>query len=139
MGLLIDHPLPGGSGTSNDGNTARKFFENWQITSEILNLNSNLIFKFSIILRTISGHYFLNYSKFSNYTRETAELYVKEYHWYPMPNAVHKLLVHGSMIASNMSVSLGMMSEEAQVATKISKIIDSTMPVNSADMPQILI
>ena len=114
MNLLIDHPLPGVSGTSNDGNTARKFFENWQITSEILNLNSNMIFRFSIILRTISSHYCLNFSKFSNFTRETAELYVKEHHWYPIPNAVHKPLVHGSTVASNMSVPLGMMSEEAQ-------------------------
>jgi len=28
MGLLIDQPRPGGSGTTNDGNTARRFFSN---------------------------------------------------------------------------------------------------------------
>ena len=31
-----------------------------------------------------------------------------------MPNAVHKLLVHGSAVAAGMSLPIGMMSEEAQ-------------------------
>jgi hypothetical protein len=31
LGLLVDHVKPGGSGTSNDGNTARRFFRNLEI------------------------------------------------------------------------------------------------------------
>ena len=29
MGLLVDVPKPGGSGTTNDGNTARRFFRTY--------------------------------------------------------------------------------------------------------------
>lgn len=28
LGLIVDRPKPGGSGTTNDGNTARRAFEN---------------------------------------------------------------------------------------------------------------
>lgn len=35
MGLIIDKPRPGGSGTSNDGNTAKRFFRDAEKTSEI--------------------------------------------------------------------------------------------------------
>ena len=35
LGLIIDVPSPGGSGTSNDGNSARCFFEEYEISARI--------------------------------------------------------------------------------------------------------
>lgn len=40
LGLNIDMPKQG-FGSTNDGNTARRFFENVALTAEILNLDKN--------------------------------------------------------------------------------------------------
>jgi len=45
MGLIIDVPKHG-SGTSNDGNTARRFFRDPQLTSMITGINQSLIKRF---------------------------------------------------------------------------------------------
>lgn len=42
MGLIVDIPKQG-SGTTNDGNTARRFFENPGVISMITNIDENLI------------------------------------------------------------------------------------------------
>jgi len=53
MGLIIDVSKHG-SGTSNNGNNARRFFREPQLTSMTrLQINQNLIERFSIILQTI--------------------------------------------------------------------------------------
>lgn len=39
-----------GQGTTNNGNTARSFFRNFKISSEITGINQNLI-RFAVILR----------------------------------------------------------------------------------------
>ncbi|EFN71131.1 hypothetical protein EAG_13607, partial [Camponotus floridanus] len=97
MGLIVDIPKQG-SGTTNDGDTARRFFENPRIVSTITNIDENVIRRFGIILKTISCGFFINQEKFNIYCYETAKLYVHFYNWYPMPAYVHKLLVHGAAI-----------------------------------------
>ena len=47
---------------------------------------------------------------------KTAELIIKDYDWYPMPPAVHKVLIHGSFIIQVAVLSIGQLSEEAQEA-----------------------
>lgn len=49
MGLLVDMPKCG-FGTTNDGNTARRFFENPELSSNITGVDKQLIYKFGIIL-----------------------------------------------------------------------------------------
>ena len=57
MGLVVDQPKQGG-GNSNDGNTARKFFKNPSLVSQITGIDKELIERFSNILCIIScGHY----------------------------------------------------------------------------------
>ena len=115
MGLIVDIPKQG-SGTSNDGNTARRFFENPGIVSTITDIDENIIRRFGIILKTISCGFSINKEKFGVYCHETAELYVDLYNWYPMPASVHKLLVHGADIVSTAILPIGFLSEEAQEA-----------------------
>lgn len=115
MGLIVDIPKQG-SGTTNDGNTARRFFENPGVVSMITNIDENLIKKFGIILKTISCGFSINEQKFSIYCHKTAKLYVQFYNWYPMPASVHKLLVHGAAIVSTAILPIGLLSEEAQEA-----------------------
>lgn len=115
MGLIVDIPKQG-SGTTNDGNTARRFFENPGIVSTITNIDENVIRRFGIILKTISCGFSINQEKFNIYCYETAKLYVHFYNWYPMPASVHKLLVHGAAIISTAILPIGLLSEEAQEA-----------------------
>jgi hypothetical protein len=43
VGLVIDMPRSGGSGSSNNGNAARRFFRNAEQTAEIIDVDVNLI------------------------------------------------------------------------------------------------
>ncbi|KDR19596.1 hypothetical protein L798_06129, partial [Zootermopsis nevadensis] len=98
LSLLVDQPRQGGSGTSNDGNTARRFFENPEVSANITGINEDLIRRFSIILCTLSCGCSVNVEAFDKYAMETANLYVNLYPWYYMPASVHKILIHGGKI-----------------------------------------
>lgn len=52
-GLIVDEPKPG-FGNTNDGNTARRFFQNAQVSSEITNVDLELIERMHSILVVIS-------------------------------------------------------------------------------------
>ena len=54
FGIFVDFPKTGGSGTTNDGNTARIAFRKHEEFASILGLNPELIKRFFIILCTIS-------------------------------------------------------------------------------------
>ena len=51
---------------------------------------------------------------FKTYALDTARFYVREYGWYPMPAAVHRVLIHGADIISVALLPIGMLSEDAQ-------------------------
>ncbi|XP_022167164.1 uncharacterized protein LOC111031499 [Myzus persicae] len=113
--LLIDVVLQG-KGTTNDGNTARRFFKNAELTSAITNVDLQLIKRFGVILKTMSSGYEINLEKFEAYTLETAELYVSLYPWYYMPASVHKILIHGTDVIRSALLPIGQLSKEAQEA-----------------------
>lgn len=115
MGLLVDI-VKQGKGTSNDGNTARKFFADPHLSAEITGLDKNLITRFSVILQAVASGEEINILKFQQYTLDTAKLYVSLYSWYYMPVTVHKLLMHGSTIIKNAILPIGQLSEDAQEA-----------------------
>lgn len=73
MGLLVDQRRTGGSGTSNDGNTARKFFSNPEISAEITGIDKNLIIRVATLLQALSSGYKINSAKFGDYALETAK------------------------------------------------------------------
>ena len=52
--------------------------------------------------------------KLQDYCRDTANLYVENYSWYPMPQAVHKLLIHSHQDVRVKELPIGMLSEEVQ-------------------------
>lgn len=112
--LLVDYPKQG-SGSSNDGNTARRFFRDPVLTSEITGVNQELIHRFAIVLQTIACGAKIHAEKFGEYAAETANLYVKLYGWYYMPASVHKILFHGAKIIEFfVLIPIGILSEEAQ-------------------------
>jgi hypothetical protein len=115
LSLIIDQPKPG-FGNTNNGNVARKFFQNYEISAEITKVNEDLIRRFYIILQTISSGYKIDTYKFKTYCLQTAELYVSLYPWCPMTTTVHKILIHGDAIISEYLIPIGNFSEEAQEA-----------------------
>lgn len=113
MALLVDKPKPG-FGSTNDGNTARRFFKNLKLSAEITNIDQQLIIKFSIILRVLSSGYKINLDKFRQLLlTETRELYINLYSWFYMPSSIHKVLVHGAMVIEFFDLPIGQLSEEA--------------------------
>lgn len=117
MGLILDQARPGGSGNSNDDNTARRFFYNSSISSAITDIDLDLIERFSVILQTLllpppSG-FEIDTNAFNSYATETARKFVEIYPWYYMPASVHKVLLHGTEIISKALLPIGQLSEEA--------------------------
>lgn len=113
-GLLVDYPKQG-SGSSNDGNTARRFFRDPELTAEITKVDLRLIERFGIILQTLACGIKIDAQKFSDYTKETANLYLELHSWYYMPSSVHKILFHGSEIIQHfLLIPIGILTEEAQ-------------------------
>ncbi|XP_077272350.1 uncharacterized protein LOC143902954 isoform X2 [Temnothorax americanus] len=115
LGLNVDKPKAG-SRTSNDGNTARCFFENYQKSAQITGIDQDIIHRFYIILQAISCGHNINLDNFRQYAVELAKKIVKSFDWYYMPTLVHKLLIHGPEIIQHSVLPIGQMSEDAQEA-----------------------
>lgn len=115
MGLIVDRPKPG-FGSTNDGNTARRFFTNAEKSADITGLDKNIISRFGIILQALSSGHEINIDEFEKYIRETKEIYLRLYPWYYMPVAVHKLLMHSVAIIDSSVLPIGQLSEETQEA-----------------------
>lgn len=116
MGLIVDKPKAGGSGTSNDGNTARKFFDNPGTSSDVTGIDKNLLERCATILQALGSGYNINAAKFGQFAIETARQIIQTYPWYYLPASVHKVLVHGSAVIEHALLSIGELSEEAAEA-----------------------
>lgn len=112
---MLDFVKPG-AGTTNDGNTARRFFANPKRSAEITGVDETLIDRFRVILTCMSSGKDIDVQKFGDYTRATAEHYMVHYSWYKMPPSVHKVLIHGSEIIDSLVLPIGLYSEEASEA-----------------------
>lgn len=113
MGLRVDFPNPGGAGSSNDGNTARRAFKDHETFDEILGIDKEVLRRIRIILQTISHNFPIDPDLFGKYCRTTAELYLANYKWYYMNPTLHQILIHGEAIVRNSVLPLGMLSEQA--------------------------
>jgi len=116
LGFIVDKPKPGGSGITNDGNTARRAFEKPDLLVKCLGLDCQLLCQFKTILIALSIQFPINPIKFEQLCNSTAENYVKHYSWYPMPSTLHKILIHGADIISTSMLPVGILAEEASEA-----------------------
>ena len=66
MGLLIDVPKSG-SGTTTDGNTCRRFFQNPSKTADILKIDEDLVRRLSVILQTLNSGFDIDCKAFREY------------------------------------------------------------------------
>lgn len=105
-GLLIDM-VKSGCGTTNDGNTARRFFSDSQLTADITGVDKELIEYFGVILRVLSCGMEINKDTFKELLRITRNKYLILYGWYYMPSSVHKVLIHGSDVINYFELPIG--------------------------------
>ena len=117
VGLVIDQPRVGGAGTPNHGNTAMRFFQQYDVSANIINMDADLMKRLYIILPAMSCCYDINSSKFKTFCWETAFLYVGRYPRYPMTQTLHKILIHGHEVIELFTLPSDMFSEEAKEAT----------------------
>lgn len=113
IGIQID-TVKQGTGTTNSGNTSRRFFANPALISEITGLDEDIIKRFSIILEAITITEAVDPKKFGDFCLETAKKFVALYEWYNMPPTLHKILIHGKDIVEKCIFPVGLLSEEAQ-------------------------
>lgn len=112
LSLHVDKPKPN-YGSSNDGNTARRAFENPDIFSEITGVSLELITKFQTILIALACRLPLDLEKFETHCFNTGTLFISLYPWFPMPASIHKVLVHGKQIIENCLLPVGYFGEDA--------------------------
>lgn len=115
QGLIVDMPTTG-FGSSNTGNTARRFFTNCSHSASILNISTDIVYKFGVVLEVIKSRYPMDVVKFRDYCLSLYHEYLMEYSWLPLTPTVHKILIHGPFIIENFLVPIGILSEEAQEA-----------------------
>lgn len=115
LGLHVDKPRAG-AGNSNDGNTAKRFFHNYEISAMITGIDVDLIKNIRIILIAVSSGEEIDIIQFKKFAYKTAELFVDKYNWYHMPTTLHKLLIHGHEIINKAILPVGRLSEDAQEA-----------------------
>ncbi|XP_037037553.1 uncharacterized protein LOC119075260 [Bradysia coprophila] len=134
MGLSVDF-VRQGSGTSNDGNTARRFFANPDVTARITQVdeviikrfrNSNFLLKnnyelcfverLDVVLKTLACGRDINPEAFNVYSLDTYRMIVEKYNWYKMPWSVHRILMHGAATIKHNVLPIGQLTEEAAEA-----------------------
>ena len=114
LGIVVDLPKSGGSGTSNDGNTARRFFRAHKEVAKILDINESLIKRLYIALCVLSANRYIDEKKLMEFNAETYDLYLSLYKWFNMPQAVHKMLAHSHQVVAIKAIPIGSLSEEPQ-------------------------
>eukprot|EP00733_Pompholyxophrys_punicea_P000604 Pompholyxophrys_punicea_v1_NODE_186_length_2908_cov_28.244304.p1 type:complete len:703 gc:universal NODE_186_length_2908_cov_28.244304:800-2908(+) len=113
MGLIVDQPIPG---SSNTGNTARRFFQNPALAAKATGLNEGLIKMFQIYLRTLCCPYKLNVAKVKEYGEALYKKCIETYSWWWMPSSLHIALRHGwefVELSLFSDIPMGWWSEEA--------------------------
>jgi hypothetical protein len=110
MGLLVDVHKPG-CGNTIDGNKNQRFFADPELAGAITGIDVNLIYRFKVILEVISRGHKINTEKYSKYTTDTANMYVRLYLWHPITPTMHKILIHGAIVIQNALLAIGQLSE----------------------------
>ena len=114
-GLIVDKPKPG-FGSTNDGNTARRFFQNAELSADITGIKKDLIKKMHTMLIAVSCGHDIDEEKFREFAHQTARCFVHYYPWYNMTPTLHKFFIHGPEIIRNALLPIGQLTEEAQEA-----------------------
>jgi hypothetical protein len=81
----------------NDSNTGWRFFASYALASEKTRVIEEIIRLFGVILQTLASGRKIISAEFGKYAVTNAEIFVKEYPWYYIPAAFHKVSMHGKI------------------------------------------
>ncbi|KAJ8665867.1 hypothetical protein QAD02_007529 [Eretmocerus hayati] len=101
-----------GSGTTNDGNTSRRFFEFPDKIAKILQIDESIIRRFRTLLEIPNCQEIIDSNKMRDFGYKFADDIIAEYGWYTLPPSIHKALIHGWEIVESLDLSSGALSEE---------------------------
>ena len=102
-----------GSGTSMNGNSARKCFSNPSKLAETLCINEELVKRLAFVVLAFKQKEGINLNKLEIYCTETYKHFFKIYPWAKLNPSVHKMLRHGVEIARKFPLSLAYFAEDA--------------------------
>jgi hypothetical protein len=77
MGILANKFTPGGSGSSQGGNTVRRIFKMYRESARITGVNENIILRFYVIMQNISSRFELNTEEFNKYKKKRLNYFLK--------------------------------------------------------------
>ena len=100
FGIKVGVPNANGAGNSNNGNCARRAFENPREFARILDLDADLVSELKTVLVCISSRYQINPLPFKRFCRSISEHYIRLYPWYPMSATLHKVLYKSQFLKS---------------------------------------
>ena len=114
LGLRIDEPRDSGSGTSNDGNTARRCFAKAELFAKLVGVPVELVKSLHYIWIALSCGKILDAMKFGEFCHQVKMLWAEHVYWYKIPSTIHKVLDHGERVLRMLpgTISMGMLSEE---------------------------
>ena len=111
MHLVADFPKQGGAGSSNDGNTSRRAFANYELFAEILGVDLEIVKGLRTVLIAISSQRVINPAKYQEFCHSIFLRYVQLYPWFYLPASIHKLLIHGADIIRTSVLTVGVLGE----------------------------
>ena len=111
-GLAIDEIRD--CGTSMDGNTARRAFQDPEFLSKLCGVPTELVRGIYVIWIALSCEKKINPRKLGEFSKKIKSIWDEHCHWYKIPSTVHKILVHAEYILELLPPSLtcGHLSEE---------------------------
>lgn len=102
-----------GSGTSINGNTARKCLKDPRALAEALGLNEELVTRLAYCVLAFKQKMDIDLNRVDVYCTDTYKLFFKLYPWGRMNPSVHKMLRHGVSVARQFPLSLAYFAEDA--------------------------
>ena len=132
-GFWVNKPLPGShGGSSNTGNTARRYYKHARSIAEILKIPYEFIKGLGVIWEIIRCPFAIDSTKAQEKADEVLDMYFRFFKtteaekrerrskklskplevWYKISSSVHKILKHMKLLLDNCPVPPGMVSEE---------------------------
>lgn len=102
-----------GSGTSFNGNTARKCFKDPSTLAKILGINEDFVKRLAFTVLAFKQKEGVHMDRLEIYCTETYKLFFELYPWAKMNPSVHKMLRHGVAIFWHFPLSLAYFAEDA--------------------------
>ena len=109
--------FPGKTGNSNDGNTARTAFENFETFARILGWPEDLVRDLHYLILAVNSTSMVSPEKFEKLANDWLNRFHRsEFKWNVLSPTVHLLLHHGADIIRYFNAPLGLFSEEGPEA-----------------------